>query len=555
MSLKTVEISNWLPDTGYQGMLSIQGLAPTEFGYSGIGEVYRIVEAPSPLVGTPQALLRSAYPVGEQLFIGTTGSGTNSRIYGLSAYPGGTWTDRFAAGTANADWHFLQFGSNTLAAGGTGTRLKVATVAVPNFTNVTSNISPKFICRFGNRVFAANLSWNIAGITTVATTGTETDYIFASNYNDVGVFGDSASSPGLGATIFPLRDEFGDITGMAATETYILVCKERALIIGRRSTAYDIDWSYLGARFGCVHPRSIVVDGEDIYLWSNSGPIRIVAGDEIEQIGNGRISWTMQQPASIDGYPTISAAIVNLGFGSGVDGAMPIYANQDTVSGVITWLCSPGTGPDWTASGYLDRMIFYDPNTRKLSWADCTNWNSLGDAVLKPLKYKATASSRNQIAEGYRTSPISNSLYLRENGDCWGHYSDQGATSASQVLSVDPYFGTHFFAGDDGGNFRVDGVYHQFQDFSEFGRIAVTIAGVSDRGSGVIDDGGTYTGVDPQGRTDTCGSPSFQCVKMRVTLGNVLASVHNAAQRVRNVRLVEVEIMPTVKMAGGARGR
>lgn len=534
-------------------MLSIQGFAPTEYGYSGIGELYKIVNAPSPLVGTPQALLRSAYPTGEQLFMGTTGTGTNSRIYGLSAFPGGTWTDRLAAGAANAEWQFLQFGDNTLAAGGTGIRLKVATVAAPNFANVTSNISPKFITRFGDRIFAANLSWNIAGITTTATTGTETDYIFASNHNDAGTFGDSSSSPGLGSAIFILRDEFGPITGIAATESYILVCKQRALIIGRRSTTYDIDWQYVGSSFGCVHSRSIVVDGEDIYLWSNSGPIRIVGGNEIEQIGNGRISWTMQQPAVIDGYPTISASVVGLGFGSSDDGFSPIYASRDLVSGIVTWSYSPGTGLSFAASGYLDRMAFYDPNTQKLSWADCTNWNALGDPVLKPLKYKAIAPSRLAIPDGYLSSPISNNLFLRENGEIWSHYSKQGPDSSGQVLSVDPYFGTNYFAGDDGGNFRIDGVYYQFQDFSVFGRIAVTIAGISDRAAGTVDDGGTYTGVDPQGRTDCGGSPEFQSAKFRITFGKVTSMVFNGAQRVRNLQLVELQLVPTTRRAGAGR--
>lgn len=546
MPLKTIEVTDWLPDTSLQNMLSIQGMAPTEYGYSGIGEIVGPLTSPAEQlgssVGTPQAVMRSAYPTGEQLFLGTTGAGTDSHIYGCSAWPPGVWTDRLAAGAANAEWHFLQFGDNTLVAGGTGIRLKVSTVAVPNFTNVTSNISPKFICRFGNRVFAANLSWNIAGITTVATAGTETDYIFASNYNDVGVFGDSASSPGLGAAIFLLRDEYGPITGIAATETYILVTKGRALIIGRRSTAYDIDWNYLGARFGCSHPRSIVVDGEDVYLWSNSGPIRIVAGNEIEQIGNGRISWTMRQPTLFDVTPLDSGVAVALGYGSSSDGFSPVYATQDQVSGAICWHYSPGNvASSFNATGYLDRMVIFDPNTRKLSWADTTSWRLISGSSATALQYKCACPALYPVPNAYYSSPISNITFIDSGGHGWVHYSQNILNSGNAVLSRDPSFTTQWFSGDDGDTFRIVGVYLQFQNFSAFGQISVTIVGISDRALGVEIENGPYTGIDPQGKIDTSACPWFQTMKLKIKFGAPGPAVlGHQAQIMRNLRLVEV---------------
>lgn len=545
MALKSIVLEDWRPDTSLQNMLSIQGMAPTEYGYSGIGEIQNVTSPPSAFVsfaGTPQAVMRSAYTTGGQVFMGTTGSGTDSHIYMLDAWPLGTWTDRLAAGAADAEWHFLQFGDNTFVAGGTSIRLKVSTPAVPNFTNVSSNISPKYICRFGNRVFAANLSWNIAGMTTTATSGTETDYIFASNYNDAGTYGDSGSSPGLGASVFILRDEFGPITGIAATESYIVALKARALIIGRRSTSYDIDWNYLGARFGCVHPRSVVVDGEDIYLWSNSGPIRIVAGNEIDQIGNGRISWTMRQPMLFDATPSDPGEAVALGYGSSPDGYSPIYASQDQVSGVIAWSYSPGD-PDsnFDATEYLDRMVLFDPNTQKLSWVNCESTRLIGGSSTTALHYKCACPALYPVPNGYLTSPITNILFVDDLGQGWTHYSDQVLNSGNAVLSDDPSFTTQWFSGDDGDNFRVVGVYFQFQDFSAFGRISVTIVGIDDRAQGTEVENGPYTGIDPQGKVDTSACPWFQAMKLKIKFGAPGPAVlGHQAQIMRNLRIVEV---------------
>lgn len=545
MPLKTVEISNWLPDTGYLGMRDIQGLVPTENGYSGIGQLRKLINAPASVTGTPIALFRSSYDTGGQLFLGTTGATTNSHIYVLAgaAFPAGSWTDRLSGGAADADWHFGQFGDNTLVAGGTAIRLKVSTPAVPDFTDVTSNISPKFITRFGNRIFAANLSWNIAGVTTVATSGTEPDYVFASNYNDVGVFGDAASSPGLGAAIFLLRDEYGPITGIAATESYILVTKKKALIIGRRSTAYDIDWNYLGARFGCVHPRSIVVDGEDIYLWANCGPICVVAGNEIEQIGPGRISHTVS--SFPDGISSRMLLGVTVALGSTY---YPIYASQDAVSGIVNWHFSPGTETLRVASMELDAMVHYDPDTKKLSNTYCDSATTLADGVITDLDYKAVCSAIVVPTGLNGLSPIGNVLFARSNGEIWQHEN-----SSAGALTQDPHIQTQWFAGDDGGNFRIAGLYFQFPGFDAFGQVAVYIDGIMDRKTGFVITEGPFTGIDPQGKLDTAASSSFQLARIKIVFGKVnqFLLLANAAQITRNIRLFEVVMVPTTQ--GGSR--
>lgn len=530
-----------MPDSGRQGMQLLQGFAPTEYGYSGVGDLYKLIDAPSPLVGTPQTFLRSSSPTGGQAFLGTTGSGTDSHIYVLDGvWPAGAWTDRLVAGAADAEWFFVQFGDNTLAAGGTGIRLKVHTPAVPGFTNVASNVSPKFACIFGDRAFVANLSWNIAGITTTATTGTEADYIFASNHNDVGTFGDPSSTAGLGAMIFILRDEYGPITGLAATQSYILVCKERALIIGRRTTTYDIDWNYLGPRFGCNMPRSIVVDGEDVYLWSTSGPICVVGGREIKQIGLGRVSNSLISPFSDLGTR------LRLGVtATGGSTYYPIYGTQDVVSGIVNWHFSPGTDTLGVASMELDTMIHFDPNTDKLSHTYCDTAVILNGAVTD-LDYKAAASARVVPTNLDGMSPIGNIVFVRSNGQVWSHKQKSGVIAGTtQALTEDPFFRTPWFAGDDGGNFRIAGVYFEFQSYADFGVVSVTIDGIADRGSGTSSTWGPFTGVDLQGRIDTSNSPEWQMARITVTFGKTTTTVKNGAQNVRNISLFEVAIEPT----------
>lgn len=537
MALRTVEISDWLPDTGYLGMRDVQGFVPTENGYSGPGELYKLITGPASIVGTPIAMLRSAYDTGEQLFLGTTGATTNSRIYGLSAFPsGGSWTDRLSAGAADADWFFVQFGDNTLAAGGTGIRLKVSTPSVPDFTNVSSNISPKYICRFGNRVFAANLSWNIAGMTTTATSGTEPDYIFASNYNDVGTYGDSGSSPGLGACVFILRDEFGPITGIAATESYILVMKKRALAVGRRSTAYDIDWNYLGARYGCVDPRSVVVDGEDIYLWANSGPIRIIAGNEIEQIGRGRFTLTVTSPLNQINVRSTLGVTATLG-----QNHYPIYGTQDAVSGVVNWHFSPGTDTLNVASMELDTMIHYDPGTQKASNTYCDTAITVGTGTVTDLDYKATCSAIVNPVGLAGMSPIGNVLFARSNGDVWQHTSAGGAVSGvTTILTEDPYVETQWFAGDNGDIFRIVGLYFQFTSFADLAQVAVYIYGIDDRRTGTVTTEGPFTGVDAQGKLDTSAGSYWQAAKIKIVFGDSNVFVSAGVSRLRNLRLFEV---------------
>jgi hypothetical protein len=554
MPLKPVQLDSWRPDSGFsisngagiyggivggEGMVEITNLVPTGGGFSGIGPRMAFSGAPTSIVGTPNAV--RYHPETSQIFQGTTGAGTDSRIYErIYPFPN-TWTDRFAAGTANADWFFLPFGTSMLTVGGTGVRMMVSTAAVPNFANVTSNVSPKYMCRFGNRVFIANLSWNIAGITTVATSGTETDHIFASNYNDAGTFGDSTSSPGLGAAIFLLRDEFGPITGIAATETYILVTKPGALIVGRRSTSYDIDWSYLGARFGCVQPRSIVVDGESIYLWSNSGPIVVRDGTEVEQIATGNFQFTLEHRNNFGG-----TSPVFLGYGS----AAKVCGALDPDSGLIEWSYTPGTdlgSGAWGTSTSLDRSVVYNPVTKQASSLNLTSAQEVGSA-LGATSYKATCSITLKAGfpiDGQTPGPLTRILRVRGANGAIDYLSMPFNFSNPADIFANPVIRTHWFGSDTGMNFRIQGINFPFAKIADFGLISVVIKGINDRNAGTVYTEGPFIYVDPQGHLDTSASSEFQVISLEITLGNRGTLASTAAWSVRNFRLFEVNVLET----------
>jgi hypothetical protein len=559
VALKTVALDSFRPDSGFsidngdgvyggivggEGMVEISNLVHTGGGFSGLGVQNVFANLPGGFTGAPQRMTYN--PSTGRILIGTTGAGTASQVYD---YDWATSTmgsaTNLATGIANADWNFVPWGSMTVAAAGTAHRLKISTPATPAFTNIGTDIRPKFICRFGQRIFAANCAWTIPGLVT-SFPSPSADMVFASTSSSLTgtlAFGDAVTSGGLGAANWPLVDEFGPITGMAATETYILVTKPGTLIIGRRTTNLDIDWNYLGVRYGCIHPRSIVVDGEDIYLWSNCGPIRVVGGSQIEEIGTGNFSFTLEHQNLFAGKEAIFVA---------QSGAL-IEGVQDPTSGIILWNYTPGvaTGSSWVASDYLDRALAYNPSSKSASLLYRERVAEAGTANTSNCEYLAGCSVvSRQLDSNYNHGPVSGIVMIDDLGGRLSQFAMPVDFEASHyVHSPDPTIRTHWFASDSGGNMRVSSVNLPFANISDFGKVIAVIRGISDRSTGAEVSEGDFFGVDAQGRIDTASSSEFQIISVEIRLGEQATLVSIASWAIRNFRVFELEILETTMQA------
>lgn len=545
MALKWIDFNDWVPDSGHSldtgvpagivggdGVFSARNLTPGKYGYSGIGLYGKISNGPGGgLGGTADALTTIMWhPAHNLIYTGET----NIRMI-RSSTTAGVWTDRMAA-PANGDYHLMPWGNDTLAVGGHSFRMRSATGSAGLFANITTNISPKYIARFQNRVFVANCAWS--GITGVPWTSPDPDIVWASVTDNPLIFDTIQNRPADRTTFWALKDQYGPITGIAATESYVLVVKQAALIIGRPTSSYDMDWSYL-AYYGGEQPRSIVVSGEDIYLWTLRGPVVIKNGDEAIQLGSDRIHWTMSNNLVFDNSQWLMLASNTI--------PARVYGVQDMGSGIVSWFYNHAE--DTVTRLPLDRAIHYDPGSDKFSWSHHEYAYSQAGA-LNAFNIGCVGSLPYVLPEqtGYQRHTLSQMLMWVSDvgagqvGSVW-RFVDVSSATAWYRSAQPPRISTHWFASDDGGMASIKSVTLPFASMADLAATSVTLQVIQDRADGAITSY-TYSGLDAGGRIDLSSSPSAQLFKLSVNLADDGSKLSNA-YTIRNWKGMEIDLVST----------
>jgi hypothetical protein len=513
---------------------------PGPNGFSGIGVIEELISsfAVGSIVGTPVAL--AVNPTNNDLYLATS-HGTNSRLYQTNLNAVVPWVDKSVLGIANADWHLLPWGPRLLMVGGTGVRMKSYTPPAATWVDITTNVSPKYIARLGNRVWIANAAWTGP---TLGFPSPDPTVVWGSATDDPNTFGTITGNPGLRTTAFFLKDEYGDITGLAATQAYLAIFKATALYITRERSSYDFENECISKQFGTVHPRSAIVDGEDIYLMSNDGPIKIVNGERVERLGSGRVTWTLNWRDSFDGAGEVLAIGTT---------APKVYGSQDGVSGVIKWSYAPditaASGGVPTTSPYIDKAVLYDPASAAFSWVDQETQRLTQAATsASTLSAECSLTTRANFAAGSLNGlygPISSILTVNAAGAVTFLRGTTDGTVQGLVYDAEPQVVTHWFGASGGGMFRIRAVALPFLNFAQLGTITVKIDGIVDKSTGVVNSF-TFTGVDAGGRIDTAMSPDFLVARVVVTIGDYDNSLLTGPNGIRNWTGIELLLDDTV---------
>jgi hypothetical protein len=501
---------------------------PGPNGFSGIGVIEELISsfAVGSIVGTPVAL--AVNPTNNDLYLATS-HGTNSRLYQTNLNAVVPWVDKSVLGVANADWHLLPLGPSLLMVGGTGVRMKSYTPPAATWVDITTNVSPKYITRLGNRVWIANAAWSGP---TLAFPSPDPTVVWGSASDDANIFGTIAGNPGLRTTAFFLKDEYGDITGLAATQTYLAIFKAAALYITRERSSYDFENKCISKQFGTVHPRSAIVDGEDLYLMSNDGPVRIVNGERVERLGSGRVTWTLNWRNEFASFDNSVISIETT--------SPKVYGSQDGITGLIKW--SYGA----EGSTYIDKAVVYDPVSDAFSWINQKTEKATGAVgeSFSLLSAECSLPVRSDLTAG-QPGPISSILTVKESGKVVFMKGLLSGLFGGLVYNAEPQIATHWFGASGGGMFRIRAVALPFLNFAQLGTITVKIDGIVDKSTGVVNSF-TFTGVDAGGRIDTAMSPDFLVARVTVTIGDYDNSLLTGPNGIRNWTGIELLLDDTV---------
>lgn len=120
------------------------------------------------------------------------------------------------------------------------------------------------------------------------TAGIHSDMVWWSDLDDPTRFTTPLTTPSvLNSDFKKFTDNFGEIKGLKATYDYLVIARENAIMacVGPPFTFYPITTT-----IGCRYHNSMVATGTDVYLWTRRGPAVIKNGQEIQFIGDERIS-------------------------------------------------------------------------------------------------------------------------------------------------------------------------------------------------------------------------------------------------------------------------
>lgn len=145
---------------------------------------------------------------------------------------------------------------------------------------------PKYASSIGERMLFAN----IANVGSAGGPDPNASLVWWGATDDARSIGNPVDNPEMASDFQFLSDDYGDISGLSGGKRAAYIFKHRGVYqMGLTNSLFGYGFDVISSGIGCIHSRSIVSQGDEVYFWSTLGPA-VIRGGQVLLLGDGY--WT-----------------------------------------------------------------------------------------------------------------------------------------------------------------------------------------------------------------------------------------------------------------------